>query len=149
MSALEQLAIELGVEPRWETQAGDEAEVSTGTMLAMVRLLGAAIESERDADDALAAWYQHRLERLVEPVSVAWDDEAPVLTVYTSVVTPADAQADVVVECEDGDTISIASDELVVSAGSDAFPGAVRREVRLPKALPHGIHRATALHFDG
>jgi 4-alpha-glucanotransferase len=75
------LAHEWGVETSYESVDGERIAAEPETLVAALAALGAPISSVADAGDALAARIEERTARLVEPVTVSWDDAPTTLTV--------------------------------------------------------------------
>ena len=78
---LHALARQLGIEVRWRDQDGVTHTCSDETLLATLRMLGVALQRPEDARAERQRLDHERAARLLEPVTVAWDGEPPVLTV--------------------------------------------------------------------
>ena len=74
---LRELARLYGVETSYHDAMGRHVEASPESLLAVLRALGAPLESEDDVAEALAERRQELDERVIEPVFVAWDGRPP------------------------------------------------------------------------
>jgi 4-alpha-glucanotransferase len=74
---LRELARLYGVETSYHDAMGRRVEAGPESLLAVLRALGAPLESEDDMAEALAERRQELAERVIEPVYVAWDGRAP------------------------------------------------------------------------
>jgi 4-alpha-glucanotransferase len=141
MTALEQLARDLGVDVTWQTQSGDRATVSEETLLALVNLLGADVRTPADADRARREWHHHRMARVLEPTTVVWDGRTPRVRMYLP-DSLVDASLECRLELDDGTEWCAPLPKLsveVAPADVDAF---VRMDVQVPVRLPMGVHTA-------
>jgi 4-alpha-glucanotransferase len=140
-SALHALAGALGIEPARPTGTGDWVPVPDETLLALCRALGADVVRAGDAPGALVELTARKLAEGTEPVSVAWDGAAPVLTLYRAAARVED-DFDVRVELEDDRACTWSRVECRVTARAE--PGEiVALEVTLPYAPPFGAHTVT------
>ncbi len=137
---LRALARELGVEVRWRDQDGETRACSDETLLATVQMLGIALQRPEDARAARQQLERERAERLVEPVTVAWDGAPPVLTVRLPDAARDDA-FEIVVE-HDGGSERVLRDECDVHT-SRFVDGVVQLDMRLPHGFDVGRHRIT------
>ncbi|HWN42740.1 MAG TPA: 4-alpha-glucanotransferase [Thermoanaerobaculia bacterium] len=82
---LRELARLYGVETSYGDAMGRHVEASPESLLAVLRALGAPLESMDDVPEALAERRQELDERVIEPVLVAWDGRAPTIVLrFTS-----------------------------------------------------------------
>ncbi|MGH8977774.1 MAG: 4-alpha-glucanotransferase [Acidimicrobiia bacterium] len=148
MTPLHELADALGIELLRPSAGGSFGAVPDETLLRLCRALGAAIERPADATDALAATYADRMRARIDPVTVAWDDDVPVLTLFRH---PArrDGPFDVQVALESGTELVWTDRECRVIEVRDAHDGCVASSVALPRALPHGVHRVVVIDRAG
>ncbi|MCU1430407.1 MAG: 4-alpha-glucanotransferase [Actinomycetia bacterium] len=135
--ALRALAKAYGVQRQWRASDGNRATVSDDTLLVLVRLLGAQLDDAAGAPDALRAFEAERAARVVEPVAVQWGDERVSLEVRMPAAA-RDADVQCTVELDDGTTRawSVRGGDL----STEPSGGANVRRVRLPEALPIGVH---------
>ncbi len=81
---LRELARLYGVETSYDDAMGRHVEASPESLLAVLRALGAPLESEDDVPEALDERRQELAERVIEPVLVAWDGRAPTIVLRFS-----------------------------------------------------------------
>ncbi|MFP5284543.1 MAG: 4-alpha-glucanotransferase, partial [Thermoanaerobaculia bacterium] len=74
---LRELARLYGVETSYRDAMGGFVEAGPESLLAVLRALGAPLESADDAAEALEERRRELAERVIEPVLVAWDGRAP------------------------------------------------------------------------
>jgi 4-alpha-glucanotransferase len=146
MTALHELAAELGVDTEWCGVDGRTNTVTDDTLLAVCASLTTGMEAAGDAAEALRARRADNFAAGTEPVLVAWDTTLPCLVVYRR-RDHSDGALQVTIEREDGTVESWRGTDCAVRA---VGPGPVRDtvavEVTLPRALPYGAH---ALAIEG
>jgi 4-alpha-glucanotransferase len=140
LRSLRVLAEAYGIQRRWRAADGTRRVVADDTLLALLRALGAPLDTVAEAPDALRAYEATRAATVVEPVAVQWGGDAP-LTLDLRARAPRDLR--VVVDLEDGTKAewNAGDGALAPVPGDD---GSATR-VTLPVALPFGVHR---LHVD-
>lgn len=74
---LRELARLYGIETSYHDAMGRFVEAGPESLLPVLRALGAPLESEDDAAEALEERRRELAERVIEPVLVAWDGRAP------------------------------------------------------------------------
>ncbi len=113
------------------------------SLLAVLQALGAPVASLSDVATArrertLAIW-----QRIIEPVTIAWNGERPVITLsLPSEIT--DTPCSGRLELESGETSTLrwqAGDLTVVQSGEVEGRRYVVRKLILPKGLPYGYHQ--------
>jgi 4-alpha-glucanotransferase len=72
---LEQLARLYGVQSSYTDASGRRRRAGRASLVAVLRAMGAAIESSRDAVEALRSRREELAAEILEPVTVAWDGE--------------------------------------------------------------------------
>jgi 4-alpha-glucanotransferase len=142
MTPLHALAGALGIEPLRPSAAGEPGAVPDYTLLALCRALGADVHRPEDAAAALDARAGAAIAAGLEPVAVAWDGAAPVLTRHCAPGATADV-FDVVVELESGDVRSWKGSDCGHGEPRHTATGAVSIDVVLPTRLPTGAHTVT------
>ena len=142
---LGRLARAYGVQTAYYDIARRRQQVSSGTLLAVLKALGAPLERAGDAGEALREHEQARWRRPCDPVVVAWDGESGGLMLRLP-GRMAKGRAGLRLHLEDGTARSHPCD---LSRIPDADGGRVEGEryvtkkVNLPKGLPWGYHRLT------
>lgn len=129
-SDLRELARAWGLLAGYRDMAGRRVGASAESTIAVLRALGAPIDGEADASDALRARRAELATRVVEPVVVAWDGELGEAVVRP----PAAGRVQVGVALE-GD------DEPVTWVSATAPGGGEAVAVPLGAHLPDGYHR--------
>lgn len=74
---LRELARLYGIETSYQDARGRFVEAGPESLLPVLRALGAPLETEDDAAEALEERLRELAERVIEPVLVAWDGRAP------------------------------------------------------------------------
>jgi 4-alpha-glucanotransferase len=141
MSALHALATELGVERTWHGVDGEDHAVTDDTLLAVCRALGAAVDRPEAAAGELARIRHEKFAAGVEPVTVAWDTDRPVLTLFRP-LRARDEPFEIDVRDEDGRTLAWTRAECSVGRLETLTPGVVAMQVQLPRSLPFGRYDA-------
>ena len=125
--ALAQLAKAYRVQASYTDDQGRRQRASAESLVGVLRALGAPIESEDDANDALRVHQNEARTRALEPVTIAWDGRLPALSARAP---GGAAQARIAVETEDGDCREW-----------DVTTRGRRAAVQLDDRLPLGRHR--------
>ena len=73
-----------GIEPSYRDNAGVVHAAGRDAILAVLRAMGAPVESERDAIDALRSDAASRSARRCAPVAVAWGGRLPAISCRTA-----------------------------------------------------------------
>src|SRR5215510_12081182 len=79
LNALHELAERYGLLSQSSDQQGRERKSLTESIIALLRAMGAAIESVDDAEDALRARDAAEWKRLSPPIVVAWNSAPPMI----------------------------------------------------------------------
>ncbi|MFH1087874.1 MAG: 4-alpha-glucanotransferase, partial [Chloroflexota bacterium] len=144
-SLLQRLARLYGVQTAYYDVSRRRREASVDSLLAALRALGAPVASLEDVPGAWRQYNQLTWQRLVEPVTVAWDGRPA----NVKVRLPAGADGGALacwLALEDGKerrwTCRMADLAVVEAAG---FEGTryTAREIPLPGSLPPGYHHFT------
>ncbi|MGD9646349.1 MAG: 4-alpha-glucanotransferase, partial [Pirellulales bacterium] len=142
-TAIERLARLYGVQTSYRDTLAQRRRASPGTLLAVLRSLGANMESFDNVDEAIACRQQEILSQAIEPVAVAWDGAAGEI----EVTLPAHATGQIAAKFEesaDGSHASYRCDDLVSVAEVDTRLGRfVTRRFPLLANLPSGYHPLT------
>ena len=142
---LGRLARAYGVQTAYYDIARRRQQVSSGTLLAVLKALGAPLERAGEAGEALRQHEQARWRRPCDPVVVAWDGDSGGLTLRLP-GSMAKGRAGLRLHLEDG---SVQSFPCELSRIPDADGAQVEGEryvtkrVSLPMGLPWGYHRLT------
>ena len=132
-----------GVQPSYYDMLGRLNEPPPEALVAVLRMLGAAVEKMSDLGDALRARRQFLLQQITDPVIVLWDGQ-PADLVLRVPQRLAQAPVHCATELESGETITSALpddfDWKVVHRAVEGTPYVMRR-VKFPSALPVGYHR--------
>ncbi len=143
MTALHELATELGVEREWRGVDGQTHTVSDDTLLAVCAALTPGVERADDAAPALRARRADAIAAGVEPVAVAWDASPPRVVVHRR-RADTEAALNVTIEREDGVVETARDTDCIVRAiGDGPTPDSFAIEVTLPRTLPFGAHALT------
>jgi 4-alpha-glucanotransferase len=127
LKALRSLARAMGVHSRYVNGLGKRVTVAPETLLRVCAALGAPVERQSDAADALRAHRAAKNTGLVPPVLVAWDGA------LSPIALPGGGSIHAEVHCADGEVVPLEAG----GAGLQA-----------PRALPAGYHRL-AVEFQG
>jgi 4-alpha-glucanotransferase len=138
--ALVQLARAWGVDVSYRAYDGSRRRVSPDALVAVLRALGAPVERPEDAPDALRARIAEQHAILVEPVTVAWDGEPPVIDVRTGAdAAPADVELEL--ELDDGSPVRVETADCEITVADPPHDAMVVRRCTLPGDVPFGAHR--------
>ncbi|MFC1909258.1 4-alpha-glucanotransferase [Chloroflexota bacterium] len=142
---LHQLARYCGIQTAYYDVNRHRQQASTESLVAMLGVLGVPITTQQDAASAWRERHQSLWQQLLEPVTIAWDDEPPTVQVRLP-LDIAEANLNCNIKLENGEKQS--SDW----HGAD-LPGSETAEVegkryivkqlRLPARLPWGYYRLT------
>jgi 4-alpha-glucanotransferase len=124
VSVVEELCASYGVAVRYTDGFRRRRRAPRETLVAVLRAIGAPLDDEGGAQDALRARRAELASASVDRATVTWDGEG-------SIVARSTDEASCVVELEDGGT---------VHAGSVSDPAGARIAL---SGLPFGVHRAT------
>ncbi|MCG8553881.1 MAG: 4-alpha-glucanotransferase [Proteobacteria bacterium] len=141
--ALEHLARLHEVETCYEDAWRNTRRAGEAALLAILRQLGAPMDSLADAPDALVVCRRQWLRQCLEPVTVCQVDRRPALTLRVSGPTTGGYRARI--ELEDGEALvseGALSDLPGVKAHDVAGEQVVDKQLRLDRPLPCGYHRA-------
>lgn len=145
VAPLTKLARRYGIQTSYYDVRHRRCEADPAGLLALVRAMGAPVESLADVPEALRAHGQEESRAMVEPVIVAWEGK-PASVELRLPEFQAGGSFDCQLRMETGETRrwSGALDE-VPSHGHKRVDGAgyVTRRIPLPAALPTGYHRFT------
>lgn len=138
MSSLRRLAAAYGVLNDYYGVDG-LSRARPEALLAVLKILGAPVESLRDVDEALRACREERARRRLAPLLVLWDDAPRLVPFATNAASSERARLTVVLE--DGRTIES-------SFGVRDLPERIGRRSRVVRnlplpELPPGYHRIT------
>ncbi len=144
-AALRELAGMYGVQTAYVDVDRRRRQASPEALVAVLRALGAGVETPRGV---LGALRERRLtvwRRTIEPVAVAWDGRAPPLTLRL-VSAQMSGEAACRIETEGGDSLAwtVRLDDLPVVASTEVEGEAFAAlALALPDGLPPGCHRLT------
>lgn len=144
-AAVRELAGLYGVQTAYLDVDRRRRQASPEALAAVLRALGAGIETPRDAASALR---ERRLEvwrRTIEPAAVAWDGRVPPLTLRLPGARPS-GRAACRIETEGGDSLvwTVPLDGLPIEASVEVEGEAfIALGLALPDGLPMGYHRLT------
>ena len=140
---LSQLARLYGVQTSYYDVAHSRKQAPAESLLAILRALGAPVESLADIHSALREKIQALRQRMLEPVNVVWDGESPVIKVQLP-KTLSNATLVGYLEIETGEQkfwrwsgSNLATLQDVEIEGISY----VLKEIPLPEKLPLGYHR--------
>jgi 4-alpha-glucanotransferase len=122
LKALRSLARAMGVHTRYINGLGKSVIVAPETLVRVCAALGAPIERQGDAADALRAHRETMSARLVPPVLVAWEGS------FAPLAISSDGPIQVQLQLEDGQVIPLVRSGETFST---------------TESLPHGYHRLT------
>lgn len=142
MSALARLAEVAGIEPFYHDIWGNRRDTSPETMRALLAAMGLRADTEEEAAASLTALEGRAWRRLLPPVLVLAEDEAPVIPISV----PADAAGTLTWNLtEEGSGLRCESVPLsalpVLENGTSGGVAYVRRGLTLPAVPPLGYHR--------
>lgn len=142
---LQRLARLYGIESDYCDVAGRRRQAATHSLLAVLRALGAPVESLTDVSGALREYSQKQWQRCCEPVAVSWNGK-PIHLELRLHAGQMEGSADCRLELENGEMLSWICDLARLPVLRGALVEGVNYEVRkltLPSGLPWGYHRFT------
>lgn len=140
---LHRLALLYGVQTAYYDNTHHRKQVSSETLLAVLRALGAPVETLGDVPAALQECDRERLRRCCEPIVVAWEGGPPEIELRLPKPL-ADARAECRLLLENGEArefpydLSRSAPSQVVEADRASF---IVKKMALPGRLPWGYHR--------
>lgn len=137
--ALRVLAGLYGVEPQYFDISGRQRVASPEALVAVLRSLGASLDSPEDAAAAVAARRAQLARRILEPVIVAWDGRGSDLDLRLP-ATHQSGHAELTLHLEDGRTRSARVDLRPGKTFESEGEWLLRRAFRLPDDLEPGYH---------
>lgn len=142
---LHQLARLYGVQTAYYDGNHHRQQASEESLLAVLRSLGAPVESLEDVPSAWRERQQVLWQRLLEPVVVAWDGELHAVEVRLP-SSAADTNLDCHLKLETGEQISwkwhLADFEVLKAANLEGMRYVVK-QLQFPSQLPWGYHQLT------
>jgi 4-alpha-glucanotransferase len=143
--SLGRLARACGVQTAYYDITHQRSQVSSPTLLAVLRALGAPLERAEDARDALREHEQGKWRRLSDPVAVAWNGASVELALRLPEAL-SDGRAGLRFRFEDGGALDLPCDLSLLPPAQRAMVEGERyviKTVDLPEGLPWGTHRLT------
>jgi len=143
--SLGRLARAYGVQTAYYDITRQRKQVSSQTLLAVLRALGAPLERAEDARDALREHEQGKWRRLCDPVVVAWNGASAELALRLPEAL-SDGRAGLRFRFEDGGALDLPCDLSLLPPAQCAMVEGERyviKTVDLPEGLPRGYHRLT------
>ncbi len=136
---LQELARLHGIQLAYQDGLGRHVEAGEDSLLAVLRALGANLDSADDVPEALRERREELAGRISEPVVVAWDGRAPALELRFGV---EEGSLSCRFDLEGGEKWAwdrdLASLPRVAPAPGSSVPG---RRLDMPENLPTGYHR--------
>jgi len=142
---LQRLARLYGVQTMYHGVGGVRRYASVASLLAVLRALGAPLETAAQVHDAYLAREQELLETVIEPVTVVWGQSRPAFRVVLPERTAA-RPGTMTLTTESGETREWpwrAADWPVTGRAGTGRAARTCRTVTLPVRLPHGYHDFT------
>ena len=135
-----------GVETSYEDAMGRNVEASPESLLAVLRALGAPLESVDDVPEALEERRRELSERVIEPVLVAWDGRVPaaVLRFGSDSGAGSGGRLTCRFDLEGGERWAWEKELSALPRASPESPAG--RLLALPDNLPSGYHRLRVEH---
>jgi len=143
LNRLRQLARLYNVQTVYYDVAHHRRQASVENLLAVLQALRAPLVSLKDVTAALRERRQELCQRILEPVTVAWDEECPLIKACLPVKS-ADASLSGYLELESGERQVFkwqAANLPVIESREIERTGYVVKEIRLSEILPWGYHR--------
>lgn len=136
--AAAELARLYGVQTSYVSATGQPTVARPEALLAVLKALGAEVESAADFPAALAARRRHLAARRLPPVCVAWDGQAAAVELPLATAGRLACR----IRLESGAESTLAVDAGSLPVGPSAAQGGVPvRRLALPGGLPLGYHR--------
>jgi 4-alpha-glucanotransferase len=133
-----------GVQPGYTSMSGEWQPAEREAIVATLKALGVATETQREIRDSLREWHRQHWTRLAEPVSVAWDRKPGGVGLHLP-KRLVGKRVHCSLRLEDGTekrfSIPIQSNRTLAEAHVDGHDY-VATEIRLP-VLPFGYHELT------
>lgn len=149
LSTLHSLARLYDIQTSYYDVKGQRQEASPQGLVALLRALGAPIETTRDIPSALRERREHIWQRLLEPIALAWDGKLDALELRQPAKL-ADRSIRCSLRLETGETqswtLKPANLRIVRQEQIEGTAYVVQRfhtSRVLPKRLPHGYHHLT------
>ncbi len=142
-SQLEDLARLYDVELSYHDIQGEHFVASDEALLALLPQLGADLRTLDDVPAALAARQVQLAQRVLEPVFIAWDDDAPVITLKLAEGHDHEALR-IQVSLESGERFELAQALTSIERIDHEQVQGTRYEtlsVGLGRSVPHGYHK--------
>jgi 4-alpha-glucanotransferase len=139
---LNELAGLYGIEAAFRKVPGHQNQVSADSLTAVLKILGAPLESMQDIRSAIRQRKLELLQRLLEPVTVCRSTNPAVLTLRLP-ETKSDLKAEACLETEDGRLLNWTLDLSILPVSkTETAEGAVYtvKKYTLPDCLPWGYH---------
>jgi 4-alpha-glucanotransferase len=144
LQSLRRLARSCGVLARFRDGFARHRDVSPATLIAVLKELGAPLESIRDVRGALSQRRHELWSQLLEPVNVIWDSRPGASCLLRTPEAGGASRIQCDLQISEGETRSwsLEPTELKVARRVE-FDGSayVTRLLPLPEALPFGYHR--------
>jgi 4-alpha-glucanotransferase len=146
--SLRELAALYGVETSYWTGGGEERVAEPEALLRVLRVLGAPVEREGDVPGAVRQRRQEAWQRVLEPVTVAWDGGAPagpaVVVRWPAGGPAGPLRLSLALESGGLRHWSVGWGDLLLRESADVEGAAYEaRLLPLGELLPHGYHRLT------
>jgi 4-alpha-glucanotransferase len=144
---LYQLAGLYGVKITYRDTAGYRRQAGPHSILAVLRALGAPVETVNDVAGALREAVQKQYRRFSEPVAIAWDGKPASIDICLS-TGPGDHSVECLLELENGEVLQwTCNPSLLPTLRSAEIEGAkyLFKKLKLPAGLPWGYHRCALL----
>src|SRR5437016_6481688 len=141
---LQHLARMYGVQPSFRDMRQQKREASSESLLAVIRMMGAELETLDDVNRAIERRQRELWERIVEPVVIAWNGEIPPISIRTR--GDLSTAPHVILMMEDGGTEELDTRlaRLPVRGRQQiGNAGYIQRELTIVRRLPPGYHHLT------
>ncbi len=143
---LEELASSYGVETAYYDALGNRRVGSDEAVIATLRALGAAVDTDGGVESAIADFHRDRWGTPVAPVAVVWDEAAPSV-VIRGVDAGTKLRAVLAVEGGEERVVESRASELPVVESAEIDGHHVEaRKLGLGGPLPMGYHRVSIEH---
>src|SRR5262245_39727415 len=119
---LTRLARLYGVQTSYRDMRHQTQKASVESLLAVLQMLGAEVADVDDVGRALISREHELLDRIAEPVVVAWDGNSPPIRIRTSRTGPAKLRYTVVLEgVDESRTKVVAMSKLATTAQHESY----------------------------
>lgn len=139
-AVLRRLATAYGIQAAYTDALGRRRSASVEAVVAALRALGAPLQTEKDAGDALRARLRDHWRRAIEPVHVVWQGRRAVLSVRQEAGLASTVPAKITLETGEMQTLSLALTSKPAETAEVDGKLYGRFTTPLP-ALPPGYHR--------